>query len=212
VYKKLFFFLLMGAMAPILCFAQTKKGDTKSNAAWGGRGAIVANIGYGFLNIWRVTVFENGFNFDKKKVTATGPVVIAGEYGVGNNFGVGIQLAAGRVKGVFTQKGVLGGGADYIETTTLNSFQIQLRGNYHLGSSEKFDPYIGLGLGYGNYKLKSSNNAGSSGTLTTASVPSVIGYTGAVGARYYFNQTTGLFAEAGFVGGCILQLGLVAKF
>jgi outer membrane protein W len=174
--------------------ASTKSVAQDAAGAWGGKGSKVVNVGYGFGSIWKTL-----FKLSGASVKSTGPVALGFEYGVAEKIGVGVQLGYGQIKATSTSG----------STTTeekLTSFQAFARGNYHFGSSAKFDPYIGLGLGYGNFKYTTNNSS------TSISVPSAFGFTGALGARYYFSTNIGVYAEIGYVTGSFAQAGIVAKF
>ncbi len=200
-------------VSALFMFAVSAKSIAQDDngGAWGGQGTKVVNLGYGFGNIWK-TLFKFSSGFNDSKVTATGPIALGFEYGVAEKIGVGLQLGYGQVKSVATDKDGLGAGKDYIETSKLTSIQALVRGNYHFGSSEKFDPYIGLGLGYGNFKFTVTDNDPSSTSTYKIAVPSAFGFSGALGARYYFTPNIGIYAEVGYVTGSIAQAGLVAKF
>lgn len=181
------------------------------DAAWSGQGTVVVNAGYGFGNIWK-TLFKVSSGFTGSKVTATGPIALGFEYGVAEKIGVGVQLGYGQVKSTSTDVGGNSNGGDLTSTESLTSIQALVRGNYHFGSSEKFDPYIGLGLGYGNFKYKYSDNDPNYPDAGTFAVPSAFGFSGALGARYYVASNIGIYAEIGYVTGSIAQVGLNVKF
>ena len=79
------------------------------------------------------------------------------------------------------------------------------RGNYHFGTSEKFDPYVGLTLGYNIVSAKYSGNIGSFKAEESALI-----FGGQIGANYYFSPKFGAFAELGYGIG-ILTVGITAK-
>jgi len=183
----------------------------QDGAAWGGQGTKVVNLGYGVGSIWK-TLFKLSGSFSNSKTTATGPYAVGFEYGVSDHLGVGVQLGYGSVKNVTTDAGANSNGGDLITTEELKSFQFFARGNYHFGSSEKFDPYLGLGLGYGNFKYTYKDNDNGQDVSTGFKVPSSFIYSGALGARYYFSSNIGVYAEIGYVTGSFFQGGLVVKF
>jgi outer membrane protein W len=194
----------------ILAFS-TKSIAQNEDAAWSGKGAVVVNAGYGFGNIWK-TLFKLSGGFTGSKVTATGPIALGFEYGVSEKIGVGVQLGYGQVKSTSTDAGGNSNGGDLTSVESLTSIQALIRGNYHFGSSEKFDPYIGLGLGYGNFKYKYSDNDPNYPDQSTFAIPSAFGFSGALGARYYVASNVGIYAEIGYVTGSIAQVGLNVKF
>ncbi len=180
-------------------------------AAWGGQGSSVINFGYGIGSIWK-TGFKLMAGFTGSKVTSVGPVVAGYEYGVSEKIGVGFQLGYGSIKNVSTDAGANSNGGDLITTEELKSFQVMVRGNYHFGQSEKFDPYLGLGLGYGNFKYTITDNDPIQSPVTGFAIPSSFLYSGALGAKYYFSSNIGIYAEVGYVTGSFFQGGIAIKF
>ena len=79
----------------------------------------------------------------------------------------------------------------------------------HYSFAPKLDTYAGLMLGYNvvSWKWTGSN----SWLQGSASSASDITWSGFVGARYYFTNSFGAFAEVGY-GFSVLSLGLSLKF
>ncbi|MCX6317087.1 MAG: outer membrane beta-barrel protein [Bacteroidetes bacterium] len=199
--------MLVAVFAFAGMIAKAQEGD----GAWAGQGTKVVNLGYGVGSIWK-TLFKLSAGFTNSKTTAVGPYAVGFEYGVSEKIGVGVQLGYGSVKNVSTDPGANSNGGDLITTEELKSLQIFARGNYHFGQSEKFDPYLGLGLGYGNFKLNSSDNDANYSFNSAVSIPSAFIYSGALGAKYYFTSNIGLYAEIGYVTGSYFQGGIAIKF
>lgn len=82
---------------------------------------------------------------------------------------------------------------------------IGARGNYHFATTEKFDPYAGLTLGYNIVSVKSPAQA-----RGYTAKGSALLFGGQLGANYYFSSNTGAFAELGYGIG-VLTIGLTAK-
>jgi len=84
-----------------------------------------------------------------------------------------------------------------------------VRGSYHLGQAfdldSKFDVYAGGSLGYVVVSIK--DNQGYSGAAASA-----VGYGGFAGARYFFGQKTGVYAELGYQSLSFVNIGLTLKF
>lgn len=198
--------IFLGTMATSV--AQKKKDEVLFE-----KKSLVATLGYGTLNLIKKLVFVQAFNFDNRKLTSLGPIVVGGEYGLTNNLGLGLQVGWGQVKGVYTQRGVLSGGGDYVETIRYQSLQFLARTNYHVNIASNLDTYIGAGLGILSDSYATKNNASTVGnTFVSGQKVSPISYTLAVGGRYYFSSRLGAYAEFGFVSGSLLQLGMVARF
>ena len=82
---------------------------------------------------------------------------------------------------------------------------IGARGNYHFATSEKFDPYVGLTLGYNKVSAKLSSTFSNYKVKASALI-----FGGQIGANYYFSPKFGAFAELGYGIG-ILTIGITAK-
>ncbi len=173
-----------------------------STASWGGKGTAVVNAGYGFGNSWKKLFKQSG-----TKLSVTGPVGIGFEYGVSQKIGVGLQAGYSKLTATAPRNS-----SSYTSTETLTSFQAFARANYHFGKSDKFDPYVGLGLGIGSFKYNYKDNDPTADPSVIFAVPASFGITGALGARYYFTNQIGAYAEVGLLAGSIAQVGLVAKF
>jgi outer membrane protein W len=168
------------------------------------QGSSAINVGYGLLNVNRTT-FKVFTMFDPTaKTSAMGPVVAGYEYGVTDRISVGAQVGYGSVKTTWT---------DEDDKTELSLTQLTaiIRGSYHLGKGENFDPYIAVGVGYNNFKFEAKENGTKINDFAYA-VPGAIGYTAAIGANYYFSQNIGAYAEVGYTAGSIAQIGIKAKF
>ena len=213
--KKLLFASVIMIFAATSAFAQDDKGGAYA------KGQSTFSIGYGFVSPYKTLFKFNSAFFGSSAGTTTkysnvGPVGVTYEYGVSDKISVGVQLAYGQNKNVTTEADGLGTGKPYILTQKLTQFSGILRGNYHFGSSPKFDPYIGLGLGYGNFKYTTTSNDPSDTpadfALFNIAVPTSLGVTGQVGAKYYFSDNVGLYAELGYLAGSIAQVGVTFKF
>ena len=77
----------------------------------------------------------------------------------------------------------------------------------------KFDPYLGLGVGYRNssYKYSSTDPNWDESTFTGFKNPFNFGGDLTFGTRYFFTDNIGAYVELG-IAKSILQLGLTAKF
>lgn len=181
------------------------------------QGSSSVSVGYGFISPYK-TLFKlsNSFFGDPNistKFKSMGPVGLTYEYGFSEKISGGIQIGYSKLENTQTEKDGISAGKDYIIKQELTQLSVIARGNYHLGSSDKFDPYVGLGLGYGNFKYKvSDNDTDPSDVLPTISVPGAFGITGQLGAKYYFSSNFGLYAEVGYLAGSFVQAGLTVKF
>lgn len=123
------------------------------------------------------------------------------KYGLTENISVGAVVSYSSLKNTLSNNNV----------QKLTQFGAVLRGNYHFGSSDKFDPYIGIGVGYYNFKY-TSKDANGNDVTSFYSVPGAFGYQGQLGAKYYFMPSLAAFAEIGYVAGSFGQIGVNFKF
>lgn len=95
---------------------------------------------------------------------------------------------------------------------TYSYIVVGARGSYHFSmSNDKFDPYVGLMAGYNAASVTVTKPAGWAGPdIAAASAGGVI-FGGHIGARYYFTEKIGAFAELGY-GIALLNVGVTAKF
>ncbi|WP_234733720.1 hypothetical protein [Tellurirhabdus bombi] len=86
------------------------------------------------------------------------------------------------------------------------------RGSYHLGEllnvDSKFDPYVGLSLGFRTARYKDTHGRGYD---YVNSYGNGLFFAGYIGSRYLFSEKLGAFAEVGY-GVAALRLGITAKF
>ena len=192
--------------AAFLCLACAKSFSQDDRAYT--QGSSTVSVGYGFGNVWK-SLFKlaGAFSGGNYKVSTKGPVALVYEYGAAENISVGVSFGYSQVKGDYKD-------TSYPEdnyTETLTNISALARANYHFGQSDKFDPYLGIGLGYYNFKYKYKDAQGGTDN-TTFAVPGAFGFSGQLGAKYYFSPAFGVYAEIGYVGGSIAQVGLTAKF
>ena len=114
------------------------------------------------------------------------------------------KISVGGIVGYSSSKYSYGfGGSSYDWKYTY--LLIGAKGNYHFATTEKFDPYAGLTLGYNIVSVKSPGEV-----QGYAAKGSALLFGAQVGANYYFSSNTGAFAELGYGIG-ILTIGLTAK-
>jgi hypothetical protein len=127
------------------------------------------------------------------------------------NAGIGVANTYGTAFGAsfehgFTDNISAGGSVDFLKYSYLGFsgptwLYFAARGSYHAGellkAGDKLDPYIGAGLGY----LSAGDSVGFGGLF----------FQGHLGARYFFSDNLGGFAEVG-AGSAALKLGVTLKF
>lgn len=159
------------------------------------------SAGVGVYNIWK-TFLRDAISYPPStyKVSATGPFTVIYEYGITRKISGGIALGYSEIKGNFN-----GYGEKFDEKLT--NFSALLRANYHIGKFKKVDPYLGGGAGYFAFKYENSRNLSGDGKI-----PSALGLSAQVGVKYYPVPKLGAYAEIGYVGGSVGQLGVAVKF
>ncbi len=180
------------------------------------KGRVIISAGYGFPNLGKsfLKTYEskNGY-----KATGIGPMHFKGEYALSDKISLGLSVNYSSY------------GAEWTDTTsewnsstssytyrTYNysvgrtSISFNPRLNLHFATSEKLDPYWGIGFGYkmSTWKFTSDNP-----NYVNESAPGLIpvGFETTIGLRYYFTPNIGLYAETG-ISRSIFQGGIVAKF
>jgi len=119
---------------------------------------------------------------------------------------LGIQAAA-----EYYSWSASGSGAGFTYSSSIKYIPIGVTANYHfrLDEQPKFDPFVGLGLGYNIVSCSYSSNFGSSFN-GNCGYSSGIYFIGRAGARYFFSPKMAGYADVG-AGGATLNVGLMFK-
>lgn len=173
------------------------------------QGKSQISLGYGFLSTTQAFIKTQVNSVDilgdplylNPDFLALGPIYAKFEYGVSENIGFGVNIAYADAGINYTND--LGESASFKWWNT----SINARVNRHFGSNNKFDPYIGLGMGYKFGKWTSEGDDNAEDDLN-ALIP--LGFETTFGARYMFTPNIGLFSEVGIAKG-IFQAGLNIK-
>lgn len=170
--------------------------------------------GYGIGTITGI-IFNFLSDNSDLKTTSVGPIYVKGEYAITDHFGIGLNVAYMSNSATWLQYNTdsLGNQYAFRPKISRKTYSVLLRANYHFGSNEHFDPYIGLGLGYRtaswNVKTNDPYLKYSSPNIPTNLIP--LGAEFTIGFRYLFNENIGVYCEAG-AAKSVLQFGLVTKF
>ncbi|WP_017256992.1 outer membrane beta-barrel protein [Pedobacter arcticus] len=125
--------------------------------------------------------------------------------GIGLGGGFGTPIGASFEHG-FTDK-ISGGVMATYSSQDIGGYKLKyiiagVRASYHFDFGvEKLDPYLGAMLGYNKVSYDSGYTGSASG----------VAYSGHAGARYYFTEKIGGFAEVGY-GVANLTIGAAFKF
>ena len=189
--KKLTLALVAGAMAVMPSI-------TKAQAFEQGKSQI--SLGYGAVNTTQ-SLLSTSYpaEYPNYTFTALGPMFLKYEFGVSEKVGFGLNVAYADA-GIEYDNGAERASLKWWDTS------LNARVNRHFGSHDKFDPYIGVGMGYkfGKWKVEGDDNAEERKAL----IP--LGFETTFGARYMITPNIGIFSEVGIAKG-IIQGGLNFK-
>lgn len=129
------------------------------------------------------------------------------QLGVGVGGDVGTPFSGGYEYGISDKIGVgatFGYSSYDLGFYKYTSILLGAKGNYHFYTTDKFDAYGGLSLIYNKLSTDSTGPFG-----ITPSGSGIV-FVGQLGARYYFSDSIGAFAELGY-GLANLNVGVVFK-
>ena len=174
----------------------TKPAATKASDGPFVVGSNVVNLGVGLGNRYALVYSGSG-------ASSTPALSVSYERGVKElgNFVLGVGLFAGYQGSSYDYSGF---GVNYKQSTT--DLIINLRGALHYAVSDKLDAYGGLGIGYRSLSFKSEPSS-----AIDLSVSGSSGVALFAGARYFFTDAIGAFAELGY-DQTYLKAGLSFKF
>jgi len=176
---------------------------------------IVWTAGYG-VGAW-LDVVENSLNnsggYNSLRTTSTGPLYAKLEYGITDEYGIGINIAYVGREWNYNEEVDDGSGnkTNYLTTVSYTSFSFLLRVNRHFSDNDKLDAYWGGGVGYrgGTYKQSSLNPNYNQNEEFKDIVP--LGADLTVGMRFYFTPQIAIYLETGMAKS-VLQFGLSGRF
>lgn len=177
-------------------------------------GNVIIDPYYGGPNFGKTIAksFEDDASSDVK-VSGIGPMGIRAEYMVSDKIGLGVDFIYNSFNVQFEADSLNADGTlfrTFDVKPIMQRYRIQARFNYHFATTEKVDPYIGVGAGtnlrvwkvktdYPNYEYNES------GTLLPISMRVCIG------TRYFFTNNIGIHGEIG-IGGPVVSAGVSLKF
>lgn len=200
----------------VLTLLLAVSGAKNLNAQVFEEGANNISLGYGIGTV--VGSLANTYEvYNEYKFTGTGPIYAKFEHGLSDKVGLGFNVAyAGysfkyvdtyseynSTTGLYEDK-------KYSYETKYTTMSFLARLNLHFGEFDKFDPYWGVGLGYRTGKWTTTTNYTGISNFTYSNVVP-FGFETTIGARYYFSDNFGIYAEMGAAKSW-LQFGLNIKF
>jgi opacity protein-like surface antigen len=180
-------------------------------------GTMVISLGYGVPNLGRSIFKLTEDLYPESTSSGYGPIFAKFEYAVSNKIGLGAVI---RIHGASldypvegfaeSSSGFRDSAVTYNYKQKISSFAAMFRFNYHFATGKKIDPYVGLGLGYGNTKWTFEDGGDDFGAAPTFSSLIPIGGELTVGMRYFFSDAVGAYAEVG-LSKSIANFGLAIK-
>ena len=196
------------SLLPFFSIAQKPNGNSREVQSKAGFGfnskTRIISFGLGVPNLYRIN-YDEPPGYAHVKTTGFGPIYAKFEIAATGN--IGIVPAFGYSTFHYSYQDPL----RIIYYDDVNTINLSLSGNYHfkkLFSNPRVDFYAGLGIAM-NY-LRSLY-----GNIPPYKQPESKTYfkpCGRIGMRYYIDPIFGLYAEGGYDGLSILQLGLSVKF
>jgi len=196
-FKKLKSKLVVAAAASLIAFSANgqavEQGDVAIGAFYGS-----PSIGTLFLQAL-LTADDSDFQ-TAAEFSFLGPVGIKAEYMVAEKLGIGIEAS-------YSTWSL----TSATEKFTATRIRLAPRFSYHLGSSDVFDSYFSLGMGFKNstYKFTSDDPTAVFDESDLPSTPLTLRI--AWGGRYYITEQFAIATELGFGGGYLISGGLVFK-
>lgn len=175
-------------------------------------GASSIHLGYGVGNLSQSLFKTFEQNYTEYSYQGMGPFFAKYEYAASDKIGVGLNFAYIGAEVSYTDINVVTPSGDfYRESITWTSMSFLARLNIHFGDNEKFDPFWGVGMGYrtGTYVYDDNDPTYDNSDRLKSLIP--FGFETTVGARFYFNDFIGLYAETGLAK-AVFQGGISLKF
>lgn len=190
----------------VILFASCLSFVTKVEAQAFPKGSNSISFGYGtgtFLG-----ALSRNFDInDNVSYSSLGPVYFKFEHAMDDHIGLGLNVAYATNEWTYDYRYDT---TTYKGRTHRNTYSILARFNYHIGADEKFDPYVGFGLGYRDAKWTVEDQGPQdSGVELKSLLP--FGMDMTFGFRYFFTPNIGLYAEVG-AAKSVVQGGLSVKF
>lgn len=216
--KTLFFTLLAGAF---LCFSNASYAQYHSSGGSGGsgdgtwgQGVNDINLGIGFLG-------NGAGNVASGASASVAPAFeLSYERGLNEHWGIGLNLtyqsatattSYSSVNYVYDPSTFTYNEVSYTNTDkyTVSLLNFDVRGAYHFSAGPKFDPYIGLALGYCDASATDNFTSTDPSQASTSSTGAITGVEFGlfVGGRYYFSDHIGAWLELQYTDASFSYLG-----
>lgn len=199
------------------------------------KGDHVMTFGYGFPSYYATFIQQDmedtereiksrivrsgsgSFSYSRRNL---GPFFLKYDLGISNKLGLGIVLAYCNptVTETLTYTDYFyGSGKEYHQSVIrdIRSLTGALKLNYHFGERRKFDPYVGIGIGFTNLVVMDSYTTDEPNVLFSSPPVqrSLHPYLGAtLGLRAYITSQLGIYGELGWEKWALMQAGITLKF
>ncbi len=197
---------------PAFTIAALLLGSFQANAQAFPEGSNSISVGYGGVTLLG-SISKNFDSYTDVNYSGMGPIYFKYEHAMTDNLGLGVNVAYAQNEWSYkySDTDANNNSVTYTETTSRSTYSILARLNYHIGSDDKFDPYLGIGLGYrdATWKYDTTNPDGTTNVDISGLMPFGMDLT--LGMRYFFTENIGLYAEFG-AAKSVLQGGLAVKF
>lgn len=171
---------------------------------------VVISAGYGFPNLGKAIMTVLIGDGTEVVATGVGPLHFKGEYGLSDGVGMGLSVNYVSFGATWRSTDSTGMGF-YTNKFSRSSLSVLARINFHFGTTDKLDPYFGVGAGYRQATWKFTSNDPDYADDIKAPGFSPFGFETTIGLRYYIAEGIGLYTEMG-IAKSIIQVGLVAAF
>ncbi len=176
-------------------------------------GTIAITAGYGFPNLGKSLLkYVVSDTVQGVKITGVGPLHFKVEYGLSSKIGLGLSVNYVTYGAKWNENGTnntTGAIVPYFYDIKFSSLSVLARFNVHFGTTDKLDPYWGIGAGYKTGKWTFDSNDPDFGK-TAFKTPIPFGFETTVGLRYYFTDMIGFYAELG-IAKSVIQGGIAIK-
>lgn len=168
----------------------------------------IISFGYGWP-YWVGTIFDTYALEENYKSTSLGPLYLKYEQMVSEELGLAVNVAYASSELSYTEDSYDLNNSIYEYKIERYTYSILARLNYYFGQDERFDGYVGLGLGYRYAKWKYDTN---DPNVDRINFPNLFpfGFETTFGGRYMITKNIGIYAELGLAKS-LMQAGVTIK-
>lgn len=170
--------------------------DNRRNRNHFQKGIHLLTLGYGVPNYGGQPFSDLKERYlDDYKQGGYGPIFLKYDYAFAHKWSIGFT---GRFTNTSVDYPVEDGDSTTTYTQSRMSIAGMVRGNYHFGTTRRWDPYVGAGVGYGLsiFNLDAGDSENPEGTLPSG--PSPIALEATIGARFFITPKFAAYAEVGY--------------